>query len=379
MPAGARPLRVVVVGGGFAAAELLLALRALAEERVELELIAPQTQLPFRVASPGVPFGAAAVEMYDLAELASEVGATLRRDAAEAVAPSAHRVRLASGGVAEYDALAIAVGARARVGVPGAATFRDQRDAHLISDLLSAIDRKAVGRVAFAAPAGVSWTLPLYELALLTAARAGADADVLLVTPEAEPLEVFGPRTSVEVATLLVDRDVRFVKRTAAVHVERDRLVLRDGVIAADRVLAVPRLVGRRLPGVPADFSGFIHTDVEGRVPELPDVFAVGDVTSFRVKQGGLATQQADAIARVLAARAGAAVERQPVRRILRSRLLGADRPLYLEAELDADGYPLPSASAPSTEPPWWPAAKLFGRHLSPWMASHARTPAVVA
>jgi len=40
------PLRVVVAGGGFAAAELLLALRSLAEERVELELIAPGPSPP---------------------------------------------------------------------------------------------------------------------------------------------------------------------------------------------------------------------------------------------------------------------------------------------------------------------------------------------
>ena len=69
-----KPLRVTVVGGGFAAAELLLALRALAEERVELQLVTPDTRLEFRPAAPGAPFGAARVETYDLAQLAADVG-----------------------------------------------------------------------------------------------------------------------------------------------------------------------------------------------------------------------------------------------------------------------------------------------------------------
>ena len=39
----------------------------------------------------------------------------------------------------------------------------------------------------------------------------------------------------------------------------------------------------------------------------VPDVFAAGDATAEPVKQGGLATQQADAAAEAIAAEAGAA------------------------------------------------------------------------
>ena len=77
-------------------------------------------------------------------------------------------------------------------------------------------------------------------------------------------------------------------------------------------------------------------------------------------------------IAAVLAARAGARVELPTGRSVLRARLLGSDLPCYLQAELDEVGRPLPSGSAPavSDEADWWPAAKLFGRYLSPWMAT---------
>ena len=123
---------------------------------------------------------------------------------------------------------------------------------------------------------------------------------------------------------------------------------------------------------MPADWNGFVRTDRRGRVAELEDVFAAGDVTSFPVKQGGLATQQADVIAAVLAARAGARVELPSGRSVLRARLLGAEPPCYLQAELDAAGRPLPSGDVPavSDEADWWPASKLFGRHLTPWMAT---------
>ena len=60
------------------------------------------------------------------------------------------------------------------------------------------------------------------------------------------------------------------------------------------------------VPGLPADADGFIPVDPYGRVPGVPDVFAAGDATTFPLKQGGLATQQADAAAEAIAAELGA-------------------------------------------------------------------------
>jgi sulfide:quinone oxidoreductase len=368
-------LRVLIVGGGFAAAELVLALRSLAEERVEIEIVTPSTELPFRPAATAAPFDAAAVDVYDLEAIAADAGAALRRDAVEAVASRAHRVRLASGAVAVYDVVVLAMGARARVGVPGAITFRDHRDSRLVAHAIDGLDTARPTRFAFAAPAGVSWTLPLYELALLARKemnRRGLADEVMILTPERAPLEVFGPRVAGHVSSLLDVAGIRWVP-TAAQNVARGFVTLATGeALKADNVIAVPRLVGRRISGVPGDWNAFVPTESDGRVSTLDDVYAVGDVSQFPVKQGGLATQQADLVAAVLAARAGAAIEPPPVRHILRARLLGADGPTYLLAELDGQGRPLPESDLPavSSEADWWPPAKLFGRYLTPWMAT---------
>ena len=72
--------------------------------------------------------------------------------------------------------------------VAGAMIFRDQRDVPAFRRLLAEIDSKVIHRVAFALPAGTSWPLPLYELALLSAGRAaerGLSTEITLVTPRA--------------------------------------------------------------------------------------------------------------------------------------------------------------------------------------------------
>jgi sulfide:quinone oxidoreductase len=371
------PLRVAVAGGGVAAAELVLALRALAGDRVAIEIVTPNPQFAFRPASPGAAVRAHDVDVYDLRGLASEAGAALRVDSVEAVARDAHRLRLASGDTTAYDVLVVATGVQSDAGVTGAVTFRDQRDAALVAEAVEALAGMSQGRLVFAAPGGTSWTLPLYELALLAAAdlaRPYAPIEVTVVTPERKPLEVFGADASRHVAQLLEDHDVRLLAGTSPVSVQHGRLVLVTGEsIPADRVLAVPRLVGRRLAGMPADWNGFVDVDERGQVRGVPDVYAAGDVTSYPVKQGGLAAQQADVVAAGIAARAGADVGPLPFRGALRAALDGPDGFLQLRAELDETGKPLDGGSAWSEPGDDGPAAgKLFAKHLGPWLAARS-------
>ena len=70
------PMNVLIAGGGVAALEAALALRALAEERVRVELLAPEHHFFYRPLAVAEPFELGRVERFDLAELAAEAWIT---------------------------------------------------------------------------------------------------------------------------------------------------------------------------------------------------------------------------------------------------------------------------------------------------------------
>jgi sulfide:quinone oxidoreductase len=139
-----------------------------------------------------------------------------------------------------------------------------------------------------------------------------------------------------------------------------------SGTVLADLVVALPRLRGEPPDGIPRDADGFVPTDRHGRIAGLEDAYAAGDVTTFPVKQGGLAAQQAGAVAEVIAASAGAPVTPQPFRPILRGLLLTGAEPAYLRTDLSRGPRHTTIAQG---EPIWWPPGKIVGRHLAPYLA----------
>src|SRR5690606_27979138 len=122
-------------------------------------------------------------------------------------------------------------------------------------------------------------------------------------------------------------------------------------------VVALPVIEGRPIAGVPADDHGFIPVDDHCRVIGLEDVYAVGDGADFPVKQGGLATQQADVAARGIAAGAGAPVVAEAFRPVLRGMLLTGGEPRFLRHVVTPNGDP--RAPQVSTDRLWWPPAKV--------------------
>jgi sulfide:quinone oxidoreductase len=366
-------LRVVIAGGGVAALEAMVALRRLAEDHVEIELVAPDREFFYRPLATAEPFRAGEVLRFDLRALAAGCGAAVRVDALVAVEPEHRRVRTRRGALVEYDSLLIAVGARPRLALPGAVTFRGQEDTRAVEALLESLTSVAVNAVAFVVPPGVSWPLPVYELALQTgehAEAAGADVALTIVTPEEAPLAVFGGAASAEVAELLDAWGIALRTQTYARDVRSGALDVVPGPgVSADRVVAVPVLAGIAIAGVPRDESHFIHVDRHSRVEGLDGVYAAGDGTTFPIKQGGLAAQQADAAAECIAAAAGAPIEPEPFEPVLRGLLLTGAAPRFLRADLGG-GKMYDSQAA--VEPLWWPAAKISARYLAPYLAEHS-------
>ena len=363
-------LRVLVAGGGVAALEAALALRALAQDRVDVGLLAPEPRFWYRPLAVAEPFGLCDVRHFDLAELAAAAGASYLPGALAAVDVDRHLARTSAASSVSYDALLVACGANPSTAVPGALTFRGPADGERVQQLLEELARGRVTRVAFAVPWGAVWSLPLYELALMTAASVTDDVEIVLVTPEHEPLQLFGRAGSDAVRELLDERGIRLI--TAACPVDfsdGDLRLVPDGHLHVDRVVALPRLEGSPIDGLPQTVAGFVAVDPHGRVRGLDDVFAAGDITSFPVKQGGIAAQQADAAAQSIAALAGAGVTPQPFRPVLRGLLLTGREPRYLKHELSGG---VGDSSTASPEPLWWPPAKIVGRYLAPFLAAIA-------
>ncbi len=360
---------VIVAGGGPAAVEAILALQALAGERLEVELLAPNAELTLAPYEVMAPFREGHERRYALSRISADAGAELVGDAIAGVDPQRHVVITSSGAERSYDALVIAVGARRIDTVAGAHPFRGARDAGRLKALLADTDSGRHVRVAFVVPAGMTWPLPLYELALHTAAwlaeRDIGSVPLTLVSPERDPLGVFGQTASDEVASLLDEHGVRFVS-AHPVRLHESRLLLMGGEeLDVDIAFAVPRMEGPRIPGLPCDDDGFLPVDEFGRVRGADDVFAAGDVTDFPIKQGGLAAQQADVIAARIAADAGAEVEPVPFSPVLRARLFAGRDERYLHHALDDE---LEQASTASTYALWSPPYKLAGQFIAPYL-----------
>ena len=358
---------VLIVGAGPAALEAALALRHHAADRVELTLVAPEEQFVYRPVSVVDPFALGPARRYPLRSIAEDLGASLVASTVAAVDPAAHRVRLTAGSDLDYDVLLIAVGARPRPALAHATTFTGPDDVEALHGLVQDVELGYIKRLAFVVPPGTTWPLPLYELALMTANRAAsmfASPDVHLVTPEAAPLDTFGPRASSAVRELVAQAGIT-LHTGAAATVEHGAVLLQPSGerIAVDRVVALPALTGPAIAGVPGDADGFIPVDELGAVRGLRDVYAAGDATDFPIKQGGIATQQADAVAGVIAARAGAPVTPQPFEPVLRGMLLTESRAVWLRDEAAAAGE-----DAVSARGLWWPPTKIAGRWLGRYL-----------
>jgi sulfide:quinone oxidoreductase len=370
----AGPLEVVIAGGGVAALETMVALRRLAEERVAITLVSASERFVYRPLSVAQAFGGAPLE-FELARLVEDCGARLVQAEVAAVDTGAKSVITPRGDSIAYGALVVATGARPQPALPGADTFWGRGGDAEFASVLNQLEAGALDHVVFAVPGGVVWSLPLYELALMTAARLASagirGSRITFVTPEDAPLALFERPAGEAIAELLANRGIELITGSVPVGFAGGVLELAPkAALRADRVVAVPQLVGSAPAGLPADASGFLPVDQYSHVRGCPGVFAAGDVTTFPVKQGGVATQQADAAADAIAAHSGAPIQPAPFRPVLRGLVLTGGAPLYLRTDV-AGGRG--STGAVAETPLWWPPGKIAGRYLGPYLAERAQ------
>jgi sulfide:quinone oxidoreductase len=365
-------IKVLIAGGGVAGLEALLALRRSLGGRARIEVLAPESEFRYRQLSVAEPFSLGEVARFDLNELIEEAGGIHRQDALDEVRAPERVVSTLAGAEVEYDALLLALGARTRDALEGAITYRGVDSNEEVRIAVLAFARGEIEILGFAVAPEVRWSLPIYELALLTAAHLADIGEsrpgLAVFTHEPEPVAVFGGRASDSVAELLDDAGIAVHAGVAPARLIDGQMALMNGSsIRCDRAIALPALEVQPIPGVPQGRHGFIDTDAQMRVAGLDQVYAAGDATWFPIKQGGIAAQQADAAAAAIAAEVDPAIEERPFRPVLRAAMLTGAAPRYLRVgPLGGDE----AASAPA--PMWWPPSKVAGRYLAPYIADHA-------
>jgi sulfide:quinone oxidoreductase len=369
-PAPTSKLRVLIVGGGVAALETALALHELAPGLTDTTVLAPNSEFLYRPLTVREPFAYPPARRYPLAPIMQDAGASLVSDELAWVEPAKRLVHTLAGAEIGYDVLVLAMGARISARFEHAITVDDRQLDETLHGLIQDIEGGYVASVAFVAPARMAWPMPLYELALMTAARAydmNVELATTIVTPEDSPLSIFGLTASAGVGELLAQARIETIT-SAYVEVPRTgEIVINPGDrhLKVDRVVALPELYGPAIRGVRLSEHGFLRVDEHCRLIEEEHIYAAGDATEFAVKHGGIASQQADAVAQAIAARAGAELTPEPFRPIIRGMLLTGDRPRYLTARITGGaGF----SSEISEQPTWSPPSKIAARYLAPYL-----------
>lgn len=366
--------RVVICGGGIAAVEGLLRLRALAGDAVDVELIAPNDELVYRPLAVREPFAFGSPRRYPLRHIARDAGAEWTKDTLRWVDPEAQVVHTGEGREVPYDALLVAVGAKQVEAYKHVGTFHDADADEVLHGVVQDIELGYTRSLAFIQPVGPVWPLPLYELALMTAERAYSmdvrELELTLVTPEPRPLAVFGTAVGNIVSDRLARAGVKvYCDTLAKVPAARQLILEPQGVeLHPGRMLAMPRVAGPAVPGLPGGGAhGFLPIDKHCRVPNAGGrVFAAGDAANYPIKHGGLGAQMADAAVSAIAVLAGALEKPSAFNPVIRGKLLTGSDPIYMSAHpLGAESF----ASEVFDEPPWPADEKVIAEELGPYLA----------
>jgi sulfide:quinone oxidoreductase len=358
---------VVVGGAGIAGLEFAMALTDMAGSRTRISVVAPEGHFVLKPLVVREPFGGPGLERRQLTPILERLGAEQVLDAVTRVDTQRKTVTLRGARSLSYDYLAVCIGGLARPAYANATTFWST-SAHMpVGKLLADAAGSESGTLAIVIPPATTWPLPAYELALMLRSHA-EEADltprIVVVTPEASPLAVFGAAASAAVAGRLAARHIEIETETA---VEEDGRELRRAggdPLRAGAVIALPRIDGPAIPGLPSSPDGFIPIDEHCRAIGADDVYAAGDGTTFPIKQGGIAAQQADVAAEHIAAAVGARVEPTEFHPVLRGELLTGEDSIKLLHEIEGDDEGLVSPDYL-----WWPRLKVGGRYLSAWLA----------
>lgn len=358
--------RILVVGSGPGALEATLAISRSEQLDAEISLISPQTEFLYRPNLVMEPFGVTSTARYSVGEIIRHPSVQQWQGMIERVDHAAGKTWSPEGDEFDFDAAVIATGAAPRIELPqpaitvGAPDWKEET-----TRVVAEIDAGEVRCVVFTKPAGAAYGLPMYELALMAADRASKQDQqqiaIAVVTPEAAPLEIFGAENSAQVARLCAGLGVTVHTGTYVSTFDGAAATLADGnVVPADRVVSLPLLEPRVPEGVPTGAGGFVEVDEHQLVAGTTNIYAVGDVTDFPLKQGGLASEAADAAAEAIEVQLGTREHATPFSGETEALLLTTQTRLAMRARISHQG-----SEALPIEQPTGPVQKIASRLLA--------------
>jgi NADH dehydrogenase FAD-containing subunit len=268
---------VVVVGGGFGALEISLALRKLRPD-VSVKVVSSETHLTYRPWLIKVPAGGPQPPVIPFASLLASAGVETISDRAAGVDLNARSVILQSGAAVSYGQLVVATGAVAdRDRIPGARAHAlfpcDLEDAAEFAARVSSGARRVA--VVF------GWERPgpgLEYAAWIAAHRPGVR--VTAIDADGTLARRFGDKATARIARLFERRGGRLVGEGPVVRIDASGVVLATRTVDADLIALAAPLNGctEWLPRDLLDARGMLKVD--SAMAATPGVFAIGDVAA---------------------------------------------------------------------------------------------------
>lgn len=269
--------RVVVVGSGFAALEIALALKK-QDASFPVTVISSETEIVYRPWLIRVPAGGLQPPVIPFARLLAAAGADVVAGRVTAADLEQRHVLLDSGAQIEYDQLIVATGAVADRGrVPGA-----REHAVFPCDLGDAAEfaaRVSAGTTHVAVVFGWERPGPGLEYAAWIAARRPG-VRVTAIDGDDTMGRRFGAKATARVRALFEQRGAQLLTEGTVERIGEGTVELGRSAVAADLIAIVAPLRGSTewLPEGLLDQRGMLRVD--RAMAAAPGVFGIGDVVA---------------------------------------------------------------------------------------------------
>ena len=309
--------RAVVVGGGFAALEIALALRKQRRD-LPITVVSTETELIYRPWLIKVPAGGAQPPVIPFARLVAAARVELVSDRAARVDVEGKRVFLESGAEMDYGQLVVATGAVADRGrVPGA------RDHALfpceLTDALDFQSRISSGASRVAVVFGWERPGPGLEYAAWVAARRRG-ITVTAIDGDGTLERRFGSQATARIRALFERRGGRLISDGPVIAIDEGKVQVKEGAAVEADVIALASPLRGCSDWLPADLlDGRGMLRVDDSMVAATGVFGIGDVLS--VPEGyrlAPALFSIRSTARPIAANVLRALDRVPLQPVLR-------------------------------------------------------------